>query len=456
MIAKRNKIRVAKYKRVSTDEQKLKKNSIIAQDEILDEYIKNNPDMVLVGDFSDEGVSGSKIKRTELQRLLELVEAREVDLILVTKLDRWFRNVAFYYKVQEILEKNNVAWKAILEDYNTLTADGKLKVNIMLSVAQNEVERTSERIKVVFESKVKHKQAISGNQPIGYTTAPGNGARMVIKDKEYEPIVHDLIDLIFLKQSIRGALIEVNKKYDIDLTYGRVNRLITSTMLYGEYQGVIDYCPAYVTKEKFQELQRIIDKNIKYYNVKSGEKHTYYFTGLMTCPVCGRRMAGAYVKNRQNGKIYYYKYYRCSVAKLRNACSYKKAHSENVLERKLLEQLSPQFENLLIETEIEEKKAKVHKVNKSAIKEQMARLNSMYLKGRIDDEEYDKKYKELEDKIKDVKKVEKKDYGKLKEMLDGDFKSLYKTFNEEEKQMFWRSIIDSFTFENGDIVIKFL
>ena len=90
-----NKLRVAKYKRVSHDEQKLKKNSIIAQDELLDEYIKNNPDLILVGDFSDEGISGSKIKRTELDRLLKMVEAGEVDLILVTKLDRWFRRSPF-------------------------------------------------------------------------------------------------------------------------------------------------------------------------------------------------------------------------------------------------------------------------------------------------------------------------------------------------------------------------
>ena len=75
---RKQKIRVAKYKRVSHDEQKLKKNSIIAQDELLDKYIADHPDMVLVGDFSDEAVSGTKLKRTELQSLLEMVESREV------------------------------------------------------------------------------------------------------------------------------------------------------------------------------------------------------------------------------------------------------------------------------------------------------------------------------------------------------------------------------------------
>ena len=456
MIQRKSKIRVAKYKRVSTDEQKLKKNSIIAQDELLDEYIAKNPEMVLVGDFADEGVSGSKIKRTDLQRLLELVEAREVDLILVTKLDRWFRNVAFYYKVQEVLEKNNVAWKAILEDYNTLTADGKLKVNIMLSVAQNEVERTSERIKVVFNSKVKNKQAITGRLPLGFKTADGNGARKVVKDPQYEQIVYDILDTILIKQSLRGALLEINKKYDIDLTYNRISRLIHSTLLYGEFHGVKDYCESYITKEEFDQVQKVLKKNIKIYGRKTKEKHTYLFTGLITCPVCGRKMAGCYVNHKRNGKVYHYQYYRCQVARGRNACEYTRAHSQNVIERKLLAEILPAFENLLIQLDFNETTNKVPTINKTAIYDQMERLNNMYLKGRIDEVKYDLEYSELEAKLKVKDEPIKKDYSALKEILNSDFKTLYKTFTDEEKRMFWRSIIDDFHFENDNLVINFL
>lgn len=43
--------------------------------------------------------------------------------------------------------------RTILEDYDTSTASGRLKINIMLSVAQDEADRTSKRIKVVFDSK---------------------------------------------------------------------------------------------------------------------------------------------------------------------------------------------------------------------------------------------------------------------------------------------------------------
>lgn len=452
MIAKRNKIRVAKYKRVSTDEQKLKKNSIIAQDEILDEYIKNNPDMVLVGDFSDEGVSGSKIKRTELQRLLELVEEREVDLILVTKLDRWFRSVAFYYRVQEVLERNNVAWKTILEDYNTLTADGKLKVNIMLSVAQNEVERTSERIKVVFDSKVKHKQAITGSLPYGFKIIEGNGAKKVVKDPETEHIVKDMLDNIKVTQSIRGTMYYINEKYDCDLRYNRIYRLLANTMLYGKYHDIENYCEAYITEAEFNAIQNSLKKNIR----KRETNRIYIFSGLLICPCCGRKLGGTYsTTTRPSGKKYTYKFYRCIIARRDKQCDYKSAINENVFERKLLKQVIPQLENLIVEAQIEEKDSKVPKVNKASIKDQMSRLNDMYEKGRIDEDEYDRKYEALEKKLK-VKNEPKKDYSHLKEILNTDFKSLYATFTELEKQMFWRSIIDSIELHDDDIVINFL
>ena len=446
------KIRVAKYKRVSTDEQKLKKNSIIAQDELLDEYIEQHPEMILVGDFSDEGVSGSKIKRTELDELLKMVEAKEVDLILVTKLDRWFRNIAFYYKIQEVLDRNNVAWKTILEDYDTLTADGRLKVNIMLSVAQNEVERTSERIKVVFDSKVRNKQAITGTQPWGFTTAEGNGARIVVHDPECEIMVYDFIERVKNTHSIRGSVQYINNKYDIYIGYNRARNLLKNTMLYGSYRGVEDYCPGYVTKEEWDELQRITTRNIKVRETK----RVYMFSGLIICPTCGRRLGGTYTTNKKpSGKKYVYYQYRCQGNRKERRCSFTRSIQENTLERKVLTQVLPQLQNLTLEAEIEKKGNNTPKVNKSFIKEKMRRLNVMYEKGRIDDDEYNRKYEELQKKL-EIKTEPKKDYTELKKLLSTDFESLYKTFTATDKQMFWRSIIDTIEIHGDEIVINFL
>ena len=115
---------------------------------------------MLVDFYIDDGVSAVKLaKRLELQRLLEDVRQNKIDLILFTKLDRWGRSVRIYHKIQEILESHDVIWKAIDEDYETQTSAGKFKVNIMMSVAQQERDRCSERIKDVFEYKIKNGEA---------------------------------------------------------------------------------------------------------------------------------------------------------------------------------------------------------------------------------------------------------------------------------------------------------
>ena len=112
--------RVGLYGRVSTEEQALKGFSIEAQVDAMKEYCKKN-NLKIVDVYLDEGISGAKppLKRPALKRLLEDVEAGKIDMILFTKLDRWFRSVKEYFKVQEILDDNKVEWKAIQEDYDT-------------------------------------------------------------------------------------------------------------------------------------------------------------------------------------------------------------------------------------------------------------------------------------------------------------------------------------------------
>lgn len=71
--------------------------------------------MKVVDHYIDAGVSGGKpaFKRPQMSRLLEDVKEGKIDMVLFTRLDRWFRNVQEYFKVQEILDAHGVAWKAI-------------------------------------------------------------------------------------------------------------------------------------------------------------------------------------------------------------------------------------------------------------------------------------------------------------------------------------------------------
>ena len=148
--------RTALYVRVSTQTQVNEGDSIPAQREALMKYVADHADLELMGEYIDEGVSGRKYQRDELQRMLDDVQQGKIDLILVCKLDRLFRSLKWYIKTQEILDKCKVDWLAIYEPmYDTTTASGRLIINQMMSIAQFEAENTSQRIRSVFQYKAK-------------------------------------------------------------------------------------------------------------------------------------------------------------------------------------------------------------------------------------------------------------------------------------------------------------
>lgn len=161
-------IRVALYIRVSGEEQKIKGLSLESQRERLEAYAREQG-WVIVGIYIDAAKTARKKlhKRSEFQRMLDAVRHDEVDMLLFTRLDRWFRSVPDYYKVMEVLEAHNCEWKTIDdgEGYDTTTASGRLYINIKLSIAQNEADLDGERIDVVFDSKVQHGTVLSGKCP---------------------------------------------------------------------------------------------------------------------------------------------------------------------------------------------------------------------------------------------------------------------------------------------------
>ena len=94
-------------------------------------------------------------------------EEQKINILLFARLDRWFRSVADYYKVMEILQAHNCDWKTTDEEYDTTTANGRLYINVKLSIAQNEADIDGERIDVVFDSKIAHCNVVSGSAPFG-------------------------------------------------------------------------------------------------------------------------------------------------------------------------------------------------------------------------------------------------------------------------------------------------
>ena len=196
------------------------------------------------------------------------MEAGGVDLIVFTKLDRWFRNISEYYKVQEILEQSGVDWRTIHEDYDTSTASGRLKINIMLSVAQDEADRTSERIKAINEMKRQKREPLTGDCMPGYKIE----GKKYVKDPQLEAAVTGFFQTYLSRGSISAAIDEA-ERLGLKLQYQRAHKMLDSTAYYGRYFDADGMTPPYITKEQFETIQTMRRRIVR----KSPKNRVYIF-----------------------------------------------------------------------------------------------------------------------------------------------------------------------------------
>lgn len=437
-------IRVALYCRVSTEDQVVHGASLPAQEESLVSFARANH-MRVVNIYRDEGHSARKpaLKRPVMLELLEDVKAGKIDRILFIKLDRWFRNVREYHKVQAILDEHNVTWQATMEDYNTATADGRLKVNIMISVAENESDRTSERIKFVFDAKRRRKELCFGGHtmPFGYMAQRIDGVRRLVKDPETEQMVSEFWDHVRKYDSVRLAGLYVNEKFGIDRTYKSWRDTSNKEFYTGTYRGVEGFCPAYVDRS---DWERINESHVQIKKTQSPTR-VYLFTGLIRCPFCGKSLKSNY-KTYPADRTKEYRSYRCNNGNLKQ-CDYRSAVSERKLEKYLLDNVQEQLADYIAEVESsgKQKQKKAAVMDTVKLNEQMRRLNKIYMSGNITDEEYAEQTTALKKKIDAAKQAEKDerppDLDILKQFASFDFENVYATLEPEDKRRLWRSII---------------
>lgn len=403
-------MKVFLYIRVSSEEQAKHGYSLDAQEDALKEFCEKNHHVVL-GVYRDEGISGRKpyTKRPAMVQLLRDLERIKPDIILFTKLDRWFRNIKEYYKVQDILDRNKVYWKAINEEYDTSTASGRLYVNIKLSIAQDEADRTSERIRDVQQQRIAQGKWLSGHTPWGYRVVDGRIAFTEDIDK-----VKDLLQHFLTYHSTTETIRYISAKYGKIYNHYTINLLLRNTLLKGEYRGNKAYCEPIISVQEWDKIQAILSSHPR----QAPTQRHYLFTGLIRCPRCGRKMSSAYQHK--------YSYYRCNY---RVDCDFRKLINQEKLESWLLDNIEKDFKvNVTMKAPKKE--------NPKKYREQLKRLNDIYLLGNISEQEYRAKSADLQHKIADLAKDQPK-----KEVFIKGWKDIYRMLDEKHRKAFWQNLI---------------
>lgn len=396
-------MRVALYSRVSTEEQALHGLSIEAQKSALDSWAVNH---TIVDHYTDLGVSARKpiSKRPELQRLLRDIEKGLIDLVAFTKLDRWTRNIREYYKAEDVLEAHNVAWRAIQEDYETETAAGRLKVNIMLAVAQDEADRTSERIKTVFADKRRKGLQPTGSVPIGIQLVNGKDA-----PSQDAPTVKAIFAAYIAERSTRA----------VAQKFGRTANGVAWIIHNRRYldAGVVDA----VTWETANSIaEQRSQRHVR-------TDRVFLFSGLLFCK-CGSRLAAAAVP--AGGKEYYY--YRCISKNQGRACPGTYI-SEKKVEAFLLENIVAKAEDVNLTI----RKKQKARPSVSSLREKQDKLTDLYMNDLVTREKYETEFRALQAQISEAEKEPLSvDTTELKTALDG-----YHKLSRKAKKAFWSRLL---------------
>jgi len=207
-------VRCAIYTRVSTDQGLDQEfNSLDAQYEASAAYIKSQAHAgwtLIKARYDDGGYSGGSTDRPNLQRLLDDVRARKIDVIIVYKVDRLTRSLADFAKLVELFDAHGVSFVSVTQQFNTTTSMGRLTFNVLLSFAQFEREVTSERIRDKIAASKRKGLWVGGPLPFGYDMKDG---KIAILESEAEQV--RLIYRRYLELSGVNALVRDLKERNI-------------------------------------------------------------------------------------------------------------------------------------------------------------------------------------------------------------------------------------------------
>ena len=184
----------ALYMRLSRDDESYGDSvSIETQRTILQQYAREQG-LHVVGEYVDDGWSGTNFERPSFQRMMDDVEAGKVNCIVTKDLSRFGReHVMMDYYLEFLFPEKRVRYIAVAENEDT---EKGLSDFVPFKNLFNEwfAKDTSRKVKTAFKAKFAAGQRISAYAPLGYKKHPEIKNKLVI-DEETRWIVEKIFDL---------------------------------------------------------------------------------------------------------------------------------------------------------------------------------------------------------------------------------------------------------------------
>ena len=319
-----NRLRVAAYCRVSTDDEE-QLGSFKSQKLYYDDKIRSNKEWVFAGIFADEAITGTKIdKRKGFQEMIRKCMDGEIDLILTKSISRFSRNTQDTLKYVRMLREKNIAIIFEKENINTMDMNGELLLTILSSLAQGEVESLSNNVKLGIQMKMKRGELFGFHGCYGYDYH--KDSKSIIMNEAEAKVVRMIFDWYtqgYGTSTIARYLISMgikNKKGEVQWRANGIVRMITNEKYVGDLllgktftvdpiskrrlknmgesnqYYIRDHHEAIVSRETWDKAQEIHASRIKSREIAetgNRERYTrqYAFSSMLECVYCGHKLS---------------------------------------------------------------------------------------------------------------------------------------------------------------------
>ena len=390
------------YLRVSTEDQAREGFSLPEQKERLETFCKFKG-YEIVDYYEDAGISAKTGNyRPEFERLKEDIKSKRINTIIALKLDRITRSIFDWKKLMTFLDENDAYIDCANDEVNTTNANGKMVSRLLMSVSQNEIERTSERTKVGLAGAIKQGH-LPSQAPLGYK----HENKKLVIDYSTKDVVVRIFELYYNGNSYQTISNILNEEQALGKTNWRdstITAILENEVYKGDFvHGKRTKHPTYyenvveplVSKEMWEDCQAQKKKNSRAYQ----RTLTYLFLQKIRCPRCNNLMGGKATK-KKNGNVYYY--YYCNDCKLNLKENIIEEYFENfineiveydsVVNQFFLPMIKQKFDEPkeLLEKELDKQNAKLDRIRKA------------YISGAFDLEEYNAEKKIVDEAISKI------------------------------------------------------
>ena len=365
--------------RVSTEDQVREGFSLPEQKERLEAYCKFKG-YEIIDYYQDAGISAKTGNyRPEFERLKADIKSKKINTIISLKLDRFTRSIYDWEELITFLDENDAYIDCVNDDINTTTANGKMISRLLVSVSQNEIERTSERTKIGLAGAIKQGH-IPHIAPLGYkhenkTLVIDYSTKDVVVrifDLYYNGYSYQKISTLFNEEKVLGKNnwidstiqnILQNEIYKGDFVHGKR----TKTPTY--YENVVE---PIISKEMWEDCQVQKKKNSRSFQ----RTLTYLYLQKLKCPKCNRILGGK-ATTKKNGTPYFYYYCNdCKISIKENAINEyfnqfinELVEYDSVVNQFFLPMIRQRFDEPRdkLKSELDEQNAKLERIRKAYI-----------------------------------------------------------------------------------------